>query len=338
MRLDTVNIMVLAMVLRDRCGRVVNYLRISVTDRCNLRCYYCMPAHLPDPGFTTDILSFEDIVRTVQVANGLGIDRARITGGEPLVRKNLPRLIRLLKSETDLREVAMTTNGMLLAQFAEELAESGLDWINVSVDSFSPDRYRRITHTGVLETVWEGIERAVDAGLHPVKINTVILDGFNDDEVDEWVQLTMGRDLVVRFLELMPIGQAVHVKGFGGYANLTEIRERLTERYGLVPTRLERGNGPARYWKVPGAQGMLGFITPISDRYCDTCSRLRLTSCGEVRPCLAHDEHVSLREAIAVGDKQAIEDGFRTAARVKREGHHWELGQATNAAMSRLGG
>lgn len=330
--------MVRAMMLIDGFGRRVNYLRVSVTDRCNLRCDYCMPVDGATPYITKDILSFEEIVRTVRVANRLGIDRVRITGGEPLLRRDLPELVRMLKHETDLVELAMTTNGLLLGRNADALAASGLDWVNVSLDSLRPDRFQRITHFGVLEKVWAGIRRAAAAGLHPIKINTLILEDFNTDEVDQWVALTVDHDLVVRFLELMPIGEAVRLRSLGGFANLTAIRERLVAQYGLVPSHPGRGNGPARYWKVPGARGMIGFITPVSDRYCDTCSRFRLTSDGDLRPCLAYDDHIALGAAIRHGDEAAIEAGFREAARAKPRGHHWEVGQTTSGLMWKVGG
>jgi len=330
--------MAFTMRLQDRFGRVINYLRISVTDRCNLRCQYCMPPEGVEFQPKREILTFEEIVRAVQVANELGIDRARLTGGEPLIRKGLPRLVKMLKRETDLKELAMTTNGLLLSRYAEELAAAGLDRVNVSVDSLDPERFREITRFGDLERVWEGIERAAQAGIQPVKINTLVLQGFNDDELEGWVERTLDHPLIVRFLELMPIGEAVRLNGLGRFCDLTERREMLMERYGLVPAQPPKGNGPARYWKVPGAEGLIGFITPISDRYCDTCSRIRLTSRGDLRPCLAYDLHVRLGEAIRRGDARAIRAGFLRAAEIKPQGHRWQRGQVTHTVMSSLGG
>jgi cyclic pyranopterin phosphate synthase len=326
------------MTLEDRFGRRINYLRISVTDRCNLRCQYCMPLEGLEFHSKREILTFEKIVHTVQVANTLGIDRARLTGGEPLVRKDLPKLVRMLKRETGLKELSMTTNGLLLAEAAEELKRAGLDWVNVSVDSLDSGRFREITRFGELDRVWEGIERAAEAGLTPVKINTLVLRGFNDDEVESWLKLTLDHELVVRFLELMPIGEGVTLKRLGSFANLTEIKEELIARYGLVPAKPSKGNGPARYWRVPGARGMIGFITPISDKYCDSCNRMRLTANGELRPCLAYDVHVKLGGAIKQGDTRAVRAAFLKAAEIKPEGHYWEVGQTTQTVMSSLGG
>ena len=324
--------------LADRYGRDINYLRISVTDRCNLRCHYCMPLHGLEFHQKSEVLSFEEIVTTVQVANELGVDRARLTGGEPLVRRDLPQLVKMLRTETDLKELSMTTNGLLLERYAEELADAGLDWVNISLDSLRPERFKKITRFGILETVWSAIEKAAEVGLKPIKINTLAIKGFNDDEVGEWIELTMKHDLMVRFLELMPIGEGAYLSGFGEFHDLTELREKLTEEYGLVPAKPGKGNGPAKYWKTPGAKGMIGFITPMSDKYCDTCNRFRLTANGEIRPCLAYDVHVKLGDIIKSGDREAIRAGLMEAAEIKPEGHNWEVGQITKTVMSSLGG
>jgi cyclic pyranopterin phosphate synthase len=175
-------------------------------------------------------------------------------------------------------------------------------------------------------------------GLTPIKFNALILKGFNDDEIEDLFKLTLQDHVTMRFLELMPIGEAMSLDGFGSYLNLTGVRERLTEKYGLVPAEETRGNGPARYWQVPGAPGKVGFITPISHKYCDSCSRLRLTANGEIRPCLAYDVHVNLRDAIRRRDLGAIEEGLRRALWIKPRGHHWEEGQTTQTVMSTLGG
>lgn len=322
--------------MKDRFGREHTYLRISVIDRCNLRCHYCMPLHAKffDP---KEVLSFDEIVTVVQVATELGIRSVRLTGGEPLVRPNLPELIYRLKTECDLEEISCTTNGMLLGRFAKDLKDAGLDRINVSVDTLRPDRFQKITRFGSLETVLDGLRRAVAVGLIPLKINAVILKGFNDDEIEDLFTLTLIENVTVRFLELMPIGEALSLDGLGGYLNLTNVRRWLTEKYGLVPAE-EKGRGPARYWKVPGAPGKVGFITPISDRYCATCSRLRLTANGEIRPCLAYDVHVNVRDAIRRGDRDAIAAGIQKALALKPAGHHWDEGQITKTAMSSLGG
>lgn len=322
--------------MQDRFGREHNYLRISVIDRCNLRCHFCMPM---DMTFfrPKEVLSFEEIIIVVKVANKLGIDRVRITGGEPTVRPNLPTLIYMLKEQTDTKDISMTTNGLLLEHLAQPLKEAGLDRINVSLHSLKPEKFEKLTRFGSLETVLQGIRKAMQVGLTPIKLNALIMKGFNDDEIEELLKLTTKDQIIVRFLELMPIGEALSLDGFGSYLNLTKVKERLTEKYGLVPAE-EQGNGPARYFKVPGAPGKVGFITPLSNKYCDTCSRLRLTANGELRPCLAYDVHVNIREAIRNRDLEAIEEGIKKALWIKPKGHHWEEGQTTQTVMSTLGG
>lgn len=324
--------------LQDRFGRVHNAMRISVTDKCNLRCHYCMPVTGVECAPRERLLTFEQIVQTVQVANRLGIDRIRITGGEPLLRRDLPRLIGMLKRETDSANISLTTNSLMLEKYAGPLAEAGLDRINISLDSLRPDRFEKITRFGVLETVWRGIEAASKAGLRPIKINTLLLTGFNEDEVEDWIALTMENEISVRFMELMPIGEGAKMAEIGGYLNLTSLKDRLVETHGLAPVSNDGGNGPARYYAVPGARGTLGFITPLSNKYCDTCSRMRLTSTGELRACLAHDEHVDISEAIRAGDEAGIEAGFVRAVGNKVAGHNWESGQITQIGMSQVGG
>jgi cyclic pyranopterin phosphate synthase len=323
--------------LIDRFGRVHNYLRISVTDRCNQRCLFCMPLDLRRFHSSEEILSFEEIVLVVQVANELGIDRVRITGGEPLVRRDLPALIQMIREQTTTKEISLTTNGLLLERFAPALKDAGLTRVNVSLHSLKAERFSKLTRFGSLEMVLRGIRAALELGLQPVKINALILKGFNDDEIEEFLALTLKYPVCVRFLELMPIGEALSLDGVGSYLNLSEVRERLSQRYGLVAVA-ERGNGPARYWQVPGAPGKVGFITPISNKYCDSCSRLRLTATGELRPCLAYDLHISMRASIRRRDRDAIARAFLEAMRIKPAGHHWAEGQQTHTVMSRLGG
>lgn len=326
-------------VLVDRFGRVHDTLRVSVTDRCNLRCKYCMPADGVPFVPRSELLSYEELTAVVRVAADLGVTRLRITGGEPLLRRDLADFVRMVRAETKVRDIAMTTNGVLLARHAAELADAGLDRINVSLDSLDAERFRQITRFGLLDDVWAGIEAAVAAGLSPIKINTLLLAGFNTDEVDRWVELTVERDITVRFMELMPVGDN-DLSEVGGYQNVTEVRRRLERDWGLVPAGADvhRGNGPARYWKVPGARGAVGFITPISNGYCNSCRRLRLTSTGELRACLADDRQVRLGHAIARGDDKAVEAGFLWAVDAKPRGHNWRAGERTEIGMSEVGG
>ena len=285
-----------------------------------------------------ELLTFEEITFAVDVAVSLGVDKIRITGGEPLLRNELPKLIAMLSAKTDAVDIAMTTNALLLHRHAPALAEAGLDRVNVSLDSLKPDRFTEVTRNGVLEDVWKGIEAASEAGFSPIRINTLLLDGFNDDEVDDWLALTQDHDLDVRFMELMPIGEGAELGRLGDYLNLTDLRRRLVDEKGLVPVDPDVGNGPAKYWKQPGASGKIGFITPMSDSYCDTCSRMRMTAKGKLRACLAYDDHVDAKDAIRAGDREETIRRFRQAVAEKPAGHHWHDGQITQTGMSALGG
>lgn len=324
--------------LTDSYGRIHRSLRISVTDRCNLRCQYCMPAEGLACAPRSELLTFEEITFAVDVAVSMGVDRVRITGGEPLLRRDLADLIGMLKSQTDVADIAMTTNALLLDRHAPALAEAGLDRINISLDSLRPDRFEKITRHGALKRAWKGIDAAIDAGLGPLRINTLLLAGFNEDEVDDWLELTREHPIDVRFMELMPIGEGAELTRLGEYVDLTALKDRLVEERGLVAAEVSVGNGPARYWRVPDGKGRVGFITPISNSYCDSCSRMRLTSMGELRACLAADEQVDIRPALRSGDRRAVEEGFRKALAEKAAGHHWRSGQVTQTGMSALGG
>jgi cyclic pyranopterin phosphate synthase len=324
--------------LLDRAQRPIRSLRLSVIDRCNLRCEYCMPADGLKFARTAELLTFDDILFTLGVATELGIHRVRVTGGEPLLRPDLPGLIAKIRGETAVTDLSLTTNALLLHRHARALRDAGLTRVNISLDSLRPDRFSSVTRNGHLRDVWRGIEAAAEAGLGPLRINAVVLNGFNDDEVEEWLALTRTRDITVRFLELMPIGEGASLGRLGRFANLTALRAGLVERHGLVPATDASGNGPAKYWRAPGAPGRLGFITPLSEKYCRDCTRFRLTSTGEVRPCLAFDVQVALRDAIRARDARAVRDGFVEAARIKPDGHHWDVDQVTHTGMSRLGG
>lgn len=326
------------MTLTDQFGRPVDYLRLSVIDRCNLRCHFCMPLHGLEFYSKNELLTFDEIILTLKVANSLGINKLRLTGGEPLLRPDLPELIARAKAEAGIKQISMTTNALLLARHAQELVDAGLDWVNISLESLDPERYKEITRFGNLENVWEGIRRVAEAGLPTIKINTLIMRDSNDNEFDAWLDLIRDHDLVVRFLEVMPIGEINNHGGLDHFVDLSEVRDHLIETRGLTPMAIDRGNGPAKYWRVPGARGKIGFITPISDSYCNTCNRFRLTAIGDLRPCLAYDTQVELGPAIRAGDTAAIEEGFREAARIKPQGHNWKIGETTATGMSALGG
>lgn len=280
----------------DRFGRKITYLRISVTDRCNFRCIYCMPPEGVPWRPHKEILRYEEIVRLVEAAAQLGMNKVRLTGGEPLVRKELPDLVRELARVPGIEEVVLTTNGSLLAEQADALARAGLARVNVSLDSLQPERFRRITRLGSLEKVWAGIRAAREAGLVPIKLNAVVLRGVNEDEVAAIAALA--RDgFQVRFIEWMPLGS---VGGCfqGRFVPGEEIRARVeAELGGLTPLREE---GPARVYRLPGG-GEVGFITAFSAPFCTSCNRIRITADGKLRPCLLSPAEIDLAGPLRAG-------------------------------------
>lgn len=324
--------------MRDRYGREIDYFRISVTDRCNFRCRYCRPPEGVSLVGPDEVLSFEEIVTLIQVANGLGVTKVRLTGGEPLVRRGIVELVRLLSEGGELQDLALTTNGSLLEEYAPALKEEGLMRVNVSLDTLKPERFREITRGGEIERVWQGIERALAVGLRPVKLNTVVMRGFNEDEIVELARLTAEPGLTVRFIELMPIGEANGGFFSAHYLSVAEVRRRLEEELELLPAGGAQGSGPARYFRLKGAKGTLGFITPLTESYCARCNRLRLTARGELRPCLAWDRNIPLREALKSGDHRLVREKLLQAIREKPPGHRWDRGMVTSDSIGAIGG
>ncbi len=268
--------------MRDSFGRDITYLRLSVTDRCNLRCRYCMPEEGCSRKQHDEILSFEEIVRAVRYCSELGIIKVRITGGEPLVRKNISSLCNEISKIEGIEEVCLTTNGTLLPSLAGSLRDAGVGRVNISLDTLSPDKYRMITRLGNLSDALAGLRAALDAGF-TVKVNAVLIGGFNDSEIPDLASLTMKYPLDLRFIELMPM-----TNGFGAEAYIKSdvVLEMLPE------LQEEDSDGVARRFRLPGAKGRIGLISPVSDMFCSSCNRIRITSDGYVKPCLhCADEH-----------------------------------------------
>jgi cyclic pyranopterin phosphate synthase len=295
----------------DAYNRPISYLRISVTDRCNLRCVYCMPPEGVPSRSHEEILRYEEIKTIVRAAAELGVSKVRLTGGEPLVRLGIVDLVRMLADIPGIDDLAMTTNGILLSHYAADLAAAGLQRVNVSLDTLRPERFRHITRCGRMENVLDGMEAAREAGLKPIKINTVVIRGMNDDEVIDLARKTAAAAWNVRFIELMPVGISPMPVGngvltTGGWRERVvtagEIRRQIESALGaLEPARMSAGNGPARYYRLPRAEGTLGFITPISEHFCYQCNRLRLTADGQLRPCLLSDQEIDLRTPLRQG-------------------------------------
>jgi cyclic pyranopterin phosphate synthase len=310
--------------LTDRFRRRIDYMRISVTDRCNLRCIYCMPPEGLSPIEHREILRYEEIVRVMKVAARVGVRKVRITGGEPLVRKNIPHLIQLMRDIDGISDLSLTTNGALLEEYAEELAAAGLGRVNISLDSLKPERYREITRGGDIEAVFRGIEAARKAGLLPVKINIVPIRGLNDDEIIDFARMTLHFPYQVRFIEFMPIGRQYLWKP-ENFMSVAEIRSVIGRTGRLNPAKL-RKSGPARYFKFDGAAGVIGFISPLSNHFCGECSRLRLTADGKLRPCLFSETEIDLKPALrSDAPDYEIERLIRLSIEVKPEGHNINL-------------
>jgi len=283
--------------LSDSFQRPIDYLRISVTDRCNLRCIYCMPAEGINLFSHEDILSYEEIYRIATAAAELGIKKVRITGGEPLVRIGLSGLLRMLAQINTIDDIALTTNGTLLSQYADELKAAGLRRVNISLDTLKPDKFRLITRGGKLDDVLAGIDAAAAAGLNPIKINVVVMAGINDDELIDLARKTVDEGWHVRFIERMPFNKEMASSTF---VSVNEIREHLAVLGELEPCTF-KGNGPARYYRLPRSKGTIGFITPISEHFCFQCNRLRLTADGKLRPCLLSEQEIDLRQPLRQG-------------------------------------
>lgn len=285
--------------MQDLYGRVVTYLRVSVTDRCNLRCRYCMPLEGVRFKDLDLVLTWDEILRVVRAAASLGVRRIRVTGGEPTTRAGLVDFLREVAATPGIEDISMTTNGMLFAAMAEPLRAAGLSRVNISLDSLRSDRFRHLTHYGDWNAVWEGVQAALTVGLHPVKLNCVALRGENDDEIADFVALTESQPLHVRFIELMPLGTS-HPWARERLFSAAEIRDRIAERFELEPAVLE-GGGPAKYYRVPGFQGTVGVITAMTENFCHNCNRVRLTSDGELQPCLGSLLAMDLKGPLRAG-------------------------------------
>ena len=314
--------------LIDSDNRRIRYLRVSVTDRCNLRCRYCIPSADFVCLLHSQVLTYEEIVRTAGVLAPYGVSSLRLTGGEPLVRKGLDHLVSSLASIPGIKDLSLTTNGILLGKYAESLKKAGLSRVNVSLDTLKSERFSWITDpqgsrsVDDLKTVLDGLEAARRAGLRPIKVNVVLMKGFNDDELEDFAGLTLDRDWEVRFIEFMPLGP----NGFWNRDRVitaAEIASRLRRSFrGLEPLERGEGSGPATRYRIPGHKGAIGFITPVSSHFCATCNRLRLTADGKLRTCLFSDHETDLIPLLRgpATDGEILKT-IREAIRGKPRGH-----------------
>ena len=333
--------------MKDHLGRTIEYLRISLTDRCNYRCIYCMPEEgvvsLPHD----EILRIEEIAHLVRIAAGMGIKSVRLTGGEPLVRKGVVDLVRDVANTPGIENVSLTTNGVLLPRMADDLKRAGLSRVNISLDTLDEDQFVYITRRGHLHETLDGIEAALKAGFDPVKINAVTVRSLNQDFL-AFARLSVDRPLHVRFIEYMPVGDSAGATGCGWGPQDVVPNEEVLESINaaareaglpeLVPAGDDKplGWGPARYWEFPGAKGTVGFISAMSNHFCAQCNRVRLTADGKLRPCLFSDTELDVREALRTGDDDGVRAAFAEALRIKPDEHHNKVGTERN--MSQIGG
>lgn len=328
--------------LVDHYGRRIRYLRLSVTDRCDFRCTYCMAedmTFLP----RSEVMSLEECLRVVQAFVALGVDKVRLTGGEPLVRRDILWLMERVSALPGVRELVLTTNGSQLASMAHAVRDAGVKRVNISIDSLRADRFREITRVGDLHKVLAGIDAAVAAGFAGIKLNTVMLRGFNDDEFEDLVDFAVARSIDISFIEEMPLGDTGHLRA-DTCMTQDEVLPRLQARHGLVATAEDSG-GPARYWRIPGSPTRVGFISPHSHNFCDSCNRVRVTATGDLYPCLGQDDMLPLLPVLrgppAGNAEAALLEAIRKSMGIKPKGHEFDVRKPTPAVvrfMSLTGG
>lgn len=324
--------------LIDNYGRKIEYVRISVTDRCDLRCTYCLPEGFKDYREPDDWLKFPEIIRLARLMSAAGTRRVRLTGGEPLLRRNLPDLVAGLRQETQVGDISLSTNGTRLPRFAEALKQAGLNRVNISLDSLKKDRVEQICGRDVLHQVIGGIDAALTSALMPVKVNMVVMPGVNDDEIDDMFVFCRDRGLTLRLIETMPMGDTARQ---AGHVSLQPIVEKLRRDHDLIPLIGEFGGGPARYWQTPDGKTQVGFITPISQHFCATCNRVRLAVDGTLYLCLGQEEKVELRGVLRASpkDDDAVLQALAAGIHLKPERHHFrEAPEKIVRFMSQTGG
>ncbi|MEA2718729.1 MAG: 3,8-cyclase [Candidatus Eremiobacteraeota bacterium] len=326
--------------LVDAFRRPITYLRVSVTDRCNLRCVYCMPEAglpwIPKP----DVLTFEEITAIVRAAASIGVRSIRLTGGEPLIRRDLDQLVAMIAAVPGIDDIALSTNGLLLEQQAPALAAAGLRRVNISLDTLHEDRFTAIARRPGLDRVLTGIDAAIAHGLGPVKINCVVMRGANDDELESFARMTRERAVHIRFIEVMPVHDNVEMQK-DAWVSSDEVLARLGALGELHAVPNPHGNGPARTFAYDGAPGTVGVISPLAHDYCETCNRVRLSADGRLKLCLFGDNMIDLRTPLRTGGgEEAIVGILRASMHIKPERHHLQLGETASMmrAFSEIGG
>lgn len=322
----------------DSYGRRINYLRISLTDACNLRCVYCMPENMhfrPRHELMTDA----EIIHLVQIAASLGVDKIRLTGGEPTIRPNVVEIVRAIAATPGIKDVAMTTNGILLDKLAQPLADAGLKRVNISIDTLNPEKFQRITRWGHIDEVWRGIRAAEAAGLSPIKLNCVVVRHFNEEDIIDLARMTLENDWEVRFIEMMPFGEVSDFQQ-ANVVSFREMREQVEAVFGPLEEASYDFVDPSRPFRIAGALGTLGFISSVTEPFCQGCGRVRLTADGKLRLCLLRDDEVDLLTPLRAGASvEEMRTLMREGSYHKPWGHGLAQGKfAENRAMNQIGG
>lgn len=325
------------MKLQDSFNREITYLRLSVTDRCDFRCFYCLPRTYRDFETPDEWLTSGEIERLVGQFAALGVRHVRLTGGEPLVRRELVEIAGRIASVPGIEELSLSSNASRLSQYADDLLAAGVHRLNISLDSLDPVTFKRITG-GQLQSVLQGIESAIACGFQPIKLNMVVMRGINDREVESMVEYCLDRGLTLRFIETMPVGEGGRAAS-EHYLPLAEIEARLRKSYRLQPAAM-RGSGPARYFQVDGSGLVIGFITPQSQHFCESCNRVRLSASGDLHLCLGQEDRLALHPMLRAGaSDESIQDAIRQAIARKPQRHNFnEAPSAIIRPMSALGG
>ncbi|MEL7646546.1 MAG: GTP 3',8-cyclase MoaA [Sedimentibacter sp.] len=316
----------------DNKGRTIDYLRVSLTDRCNLRCIYCMPEEGIGKVCHQDIMRFEQIEKVITACAAIGIKKVRFTGGEPLILKGIDKLIAHTSSMSSIKDISLTTNGILLADMAEDLKKAGLKRVNISLDTLKADKFREITRLGDIGRVMAAIEKCMSLDMVPVKINTVLMKGINDDEIGDFINMTKELPIQIRFIELMPIGE-----GYRYYDRCSMKVEEILERFPEL-VQIKDDSKVASVYKLPGAKGSVGLITPISCKFCSDCNRIRLTATGTIKPCLHSQEEINILPYL--DDQEKLIEVMKDAVYNKPAEHHLETEKKSHSAkmMYQIGG
>lgn len=324
--------------LKDPFGRTIEYVRLSVTDQCDLRCSYCLPKGFKDFQEPDEWLNFDELEQVIRVFGALGTRRIRLTGGEPLIRKDIDQLAHRLAALPGIEDLSLSTNATRLEKLAPSLKQAGISRINASLDTLRTERYKEIT-CGKLEKTLQGLMAAKQTGFHPIKINMVVMKGINDDEVEDMVEFCIEHDFTLRFIETMPMGDTGR-DASQQFIPLQEIQQRLANRYELIDSVMQQGGGPARYVRIAGTELRIGFITPMSQHFCETCNRVRLSADGTLYMCLGQDHKYELRPLLRAGiSDDELSEHIIQAIALKPERHEFrDKPQQVVRFMSMTGG